>query len=134
MYARGSEFGFTILLTVRFWRCGITFGNGGRRKADLGWVRANLGFITDKHQVCVGFPWCKFGMIIDGECVSYGSLAHTCIHPRTHPHTPSHMHVYICMHFYHEPFTFTDTFCVLFAWVWSLFYTCIFALHNQNTP
>ncbi len=36
-------------------------------KADFGWIKANLGFITDRHQICVGITRCKYGLVIVGK-------------------------------------------------------------------
>ena len=45
----------------------ITTMEGEKKRADFGWIRANLGFITDRHQICVGITRCKYGLVIVGE-------------------------------------------------------------------
>ena len=64
----GSEFGIVLLSTVRSKKIeDITTGDGRRMKADFGWIKANLGFITDRHQICVGITRCKYGLVIVGK-------------------------------------------------------------------
>ena len=64
----GSEFGIVLLSTVRSKSVQeITTGDGRRMKADFGWIKANLGFITDRHQICVGITRCKYGLVIVGK-------------------------------------------------------------------
>ena len=68
LYLVGSEFDIVLLSTVRSRRLReIQTSDGKQKCADLGWVRANLGFITDRHQICVGITRCKHGMVIVGE-------------------------------------------------------------------
>lgn len=45
----------------------ITTRDGRKKKADIGWLRANLGFVTDRHQICVGITRCKYGLVIVGK-------------------------------------------------------------------
>ena len=64
----GSEFGIVLLSTVRSKNIeDITTGDGQRMKVDFGWIKANLGFITDRHQICVGITRCKYGLVIVGK-------------------------------------------------------------------
>ncbi len=64
----GSEYGIVVLSMVRSQPIdSITTSGGRRREADIGWRRSNLGFITDRHQICVGITRCKYGLIIVGE-------------------------------------------------------------------
>lgn len=64
----GSEFGIVLLSTVRSKNIGdITTEDGRRMNADFGWIKANLGFITDRHQICVGITRCKYGLVIVGK-------------------------------------------------------------------
>ena len=66
----GSEYGIVLLSTVRSKKLeDIRTSEGGKKKADIGWIRANLGFITDKHQICVAITRCKYGLVIVGKCV-----------------------------------------------------------------
>ena len=46
----------------------ITTRDGKKKMADIGWLRSNLGFITDRHQICVGITRCKYGLVIVGKC------------------------------------------------------------------
>ena len=70
----GSEYGIVLLSTVRSKPLKeiITDGvnNDGRKNADIGWLRKNLGFIADSHQICVGITRCKYGLVIVGKKVS----------------------------------------------------------------
>ena len=36
-------------------------------QADRTWMRENLGFITDRHQINVGITRSKYGLIITGK-------------------------------------------------------------------
>ena len=38
---------------------------------DREWIRDHLGFITDRHQICVGITRAKHGLVIVGECVLF---------------------------------------------------------------
>lgn len=38
---------------------------------DIGWLRANLGFIMNPHQINVGITRSKHGLIIIGELVHH---------------------------------------------------------------
>ena len=68
LYPAGSEFDIVLLSMVRSKRLReIQTSDGKKMPADLGWLRANLGFITDRHQICVGITRCKHGMVIVGE-------------------------------------------------------------------
>lgn len=42
-------------------------GRDQRKKADIGWIMKNLGFVTDSHQICVGITRCKYGLVIVGK-------------------------------------------------------------------
>ena len=71
----GSEFGIVLLSTVRSKNIeDITYGDGRRMKADFGWTKANLGFISDRHQICVGITRCKYGLVIVGMQVIATSM------------------------------------------------------------
>jgi len=64
----GSEYGIVLLSTVRSRQLEeITVHGGEKKHADIGWKRANLGFITDRHQICVGITRCKYGLVIVGK-------------------------------------------------------------------
>ena len=67
----GSESGIILLSTVRSKprdEISIQGGSSGERKnADIGWIRRNLGFVTDRHQICVGLTRCKYGLVIIGR-------------------------------------------------------------------
>ncbi len=73
----GSEFGIVLLSTVRSQplkklpTTKTKVGGRGEKTFDLGWRRENLGFITDKHQICVGITRCKYGLIIVGKLIIY---------------------------------------------------------------
>lgn len=65
----GKEFGIVILSTVRsqpVWK----IRNRHIVQADHIWLRENLGFITDKHQINVGITRSKYGLVIIGEFYS----------------------------------------------------------------
>ncbi len=64
----GSEFGIVLLSTVRSQLSEtLPVMRGEDQPVDLGWRRENLGFITDRHQICVGITRCKYGLIIIGK-------------------------------------------------------------------
>ena len=66
----GSEPGIVLLSTVRSKpkdEISIQDGSNGRKNADIGWIRRNLGFVTDRHQICVGLTRCKYGLVIVGK-------------------------------------------------------------------
>ena len=66
--AVGSEFGIVLLTTVRSQPLSsLQTASGERKKTDFGWRREHLGFITDRHQICVGITRCKYGLVIVGE-------------------------------------------------------------------
>ncbi len=72
----GSEFGIVLLSTVRSQPLAklpivTTYTKSGERNVDLGWKRENLGFITNRHQICVGITRCKYGLIIVGKFITY---------------------------------------------------------------
>jgi len=35
---------------------------------DRPWITDHLGFITDRHQICVAITRAKHGLVIVGEC------------------------------------------------------------------
>lgn len=79
-YCVGSEFGIVLLSTVRSKKKeDITTEDGRRMKADFGWIKANLGFITDRHQICVGITRCKYGLVIVGGCTLTNVVIATCV-------------------------------------------------------
>jgi len=49
-------------------------------QADRAWIREHLGFITDRHQICVAITRAKHGLVIVGEyrlgCTSINITAH----------------------------------------------------------
>jgi len=67
-YYIGSEFDFVIFSTVRSMPH-QTIKNKAAVQADRAWIRENLGFITDRHQICVGITRAKHGLVIVGECI-----------------------------------------------------------------
>ena len=68
MFDIGSEYDFVIFSTVRSLpRHEIS--NRAAVQPDRAWIRDNLGFITDRHQICVGITRAKHGLVIVGECV-----------------------------------------------------------------
>ena len=72
----GSEFGIVLLSTVRSLPPAmLPVTRSGEKIEDLGWKRENLGFITDKHQICVGITRCKYGLAIVGRC-SQAEMVH----------------------------------------------------------
>ena len=62
----GREFGFVILSTVRS-QPRRTISNRRAVQPDRKWLLDHLGFVTDKHQICVGITRAKHGLIIVGE-------------------------------------------------------------------
>ncbi len=61
----GDEYGIVILNTVR----SLPLCDISDRKfvqADTRWMRDNLGFLTDPHQINVGITRAKHGLIIIG--------------------------------------------------------------------
>ena len=62
----GSEFDFVIFSTVRSMPR-HTIRNKAAVQPDRQWIRDNLGFITDRHQICVGITRAKHGLVIVGE-------------------------------------------------------------------
>lgn len=76
LYA-GSESGIALLSTVRSKpkdEIGIQDGSSKRKNADIGWIRRNLGFVTDRHQICVGLTRCKYGLVIVGKGMQHYQL------------------------------------------------------------
>ena len=64
----GSEYGIVLMSMVRSKQLkDITVCGTVKKQADIGWLRANLGFITDRHQICVGITRCKYGLVIVGK-------------------------------------------------------------------
>ena len=61
----GNEFGIVILSTVRSQPI-AKIRNKYIIQADHIWLRENLGFITDKHQINVGITRSKYGLVIIG--------------------------------------------------------------------
>ena len=45
----------------------VITADGERRETDSGWRREVLGFITNRHQICVGITRCKYGLLIVGK-------------------------------------------------------------------
>ena len=62
----GSEFDFVIFSTVRSMPHQL-IKNKAAVQADRAWIREHLGFITDRHQICVGITRAKHGLVIVGE-------------------------------------------------------------------
>jgi len=44
-----------------------TIENEDAVQADRAWIREHLGFITDRHQICVAITRAKHGLVIVGE-------------------------------------------------------------------
>jgi len=38
-------------------------------QADGAWIREHLGFVTNRHQICVGITRAKHGLVIVGEYI-----------------------------------------------------------------
>ena len=66
MFGIGSEYDFVIFSTVRSLPR-RTISNRAAVQPDRAWIRDNLGFITDRHQICVGITRAKHGLVIVGE-------------------------------------------------------------------
>jgi len=64
----GSEYDFVIFSTVRSMRRDM-IRNKAAIQPDRTWLRENLGFITDRHQICVAITRARHGLIIVGECM-----------------------------------------------------------------
>ena len=69
----GSEFDFVIFSTVRSMPHRI-IENEKAVQPDRAWIREHLGFITDRHQICVGITRAKHGLVIVGECIVWKVL------------------------------------------------------------
>ena len=65
MFDAGDEYGFVILSTVRSQPL-EEIRHKHYVQADRSWLKENLGFITDKHQINVGITRSKYGLIITG--------------------------------------------------------------------
>ncbi len=76
----GNEFGIVILSTVRSQPL-AKIRNKEIIQPDDYWIKENLGFITDKHQINVGITRSKYGLIITGmiRCVQM-VLQNYCTH------------------------------------------------------
>jgi len=71
----GSEYGIVLMSMVRSKQLkDITVCGTVKKQADIGWLRANLGFITDRHQICVGITRCKYGLVIVGKWQKKGNV------------------------------------------------------------
>jgi superfamily I DNA and/or RNA helicase len=69
-YLAGSEWDYVILSTVRSLpRSEI------ETKPTTGWMRRNLGFITDENQINVALTRARRGLIIIGEWQRYKLVA-----------------------------------------------------------
>ena len=66
--AIGSEFDFVIFSTVRSMPH-RSIRSKAAVQADRTWIKEHLGFITDRHQICVGITRAKHGLVIVGEFV-----------------------------------------------------------------
>ena len=62
----GDEYGIVILSTVRSLPL-EDIRHPHYVQADRTWMRENLGFITDRHQINVGITRSKYGLIITGK-------------------------------------------------------------------
>lgn len=60
----GDEYGIVILSTVRSQPLKEI---GNNINSDRHWIRQNLGFVTDRHQINVGITRSKYGLIIVGK-------------------------------------------------------------------
>jgi len=65
----GSEFDFVIFSTVRSMPH-QTIKSKAAVQVDRAWIREHLGFITDRHQICVGITRAKHGLVIVGEYIN----------------------------------------------------------------
>ena len=66
----GDEYDYVILTTVRSQPLN-EIRNPDLVQPDKSWIRENLGFVTDQHQVNVAITRAREGLIIVGEL--YGS-------------------------------------------------------------
>ena len=62
----GDEYGYVILSTVRSQPL-EEIKNEAYMEHDRLWMKENLGFITDEHQICVGITRSKYGLVITGK-------------------------------------------------------------------
>ena len=62
----GDEYGIVILSTVRSLPL-EDIRHPHYVQADRTWMKENLGFITDRHQINVGITRSKYGLIITGK-------------------------------------------------------------------
>jgi len=62
----GSEFDFVIFSAVRSMPRRI-ISNKAAVQPDRAWIREHLGFITDRHQICVAITRAKHGLVIVGK-------------------------------------------------------------------
>ena len=67
-YYIGSEYDFVIFSTVRSVPRRI-IKNKKAIQPDRAWIKENLGFVTDRHQICVGITRARHGLIIVGKYV-----------------------------------------------------------------
>ncbi len=66
-FCTGSEFGIVLLSTVRSQpHEKLPVIRNEDQQIDIGWRREKMGFITDRHQICVGITRCKYGLVIVG--------------------------------------------------------------------
>ena len=65
-YSIGSEYEFVIFSTVRSMPRRI-IKNKAAIQPDRAWIMENLGFVTDRHQICVGITRARHGLIIVGK-------------------------------------------------------------------
>ena len=70
VYSIGSEFDFVIFSTVRSMPCQMIKSKAAVQ-ADRTWIREHLGFITNRHQICVGITRAKHGLVIVGEYTAW---------------------------------------------------------------
>ena len=66
LFILGSEYGIVLLSTVRSRPMSQDIGD----TADISWIRKNLGFVTDRHRICVGITRSKYGLVIVGEQIN----------------------------------------------------------------
>ena len=71
----GREFGFVVLSMVRSQPL-HTITNKRAVQPDRKWMLDHLGFVTDKHQICVAITRAKHGLIIVGKLLSRQSIQH----------------------------------------------------------
>ncbi|XP_065917898.1 3'-5' exoribonuclease HELZ2-like isoform X3 [Dysidea avara] len=64
--SQGSEFDFVIFSTVRSMPC-RSIKNKAAVQPDRLWITDHLGFITDRHQICVAITRAKHGLVIVGN-------------------------------------------------------------------